>query len=182
LGAGHEEAWTPLGSAVVKDFWDSLAALFGYDRWEWGSAADWVGAIGTIGAFLFGFLLFARDKQRQRRELADRFATWQEGGALPGTTSVFAHNGADLPVVNSTALIKLDTTTYRRKPLTQDTAAGRSVPAGASTSITLRDTEATPKKIWVEFTDGASRTWVRNLNTGRYLNWVQRFLLRNRTQ
>lgn len=160
----------------MKEFWDSVAMLFGYDRWEWGSTADWVGAIGTAGAFLFGFLIFARDKQRQTRELANRFATWLEEDATTGTTTLHAHNGADLPVINATALLEIDGA-IRLKDLPENT---RSVKAGSSASVALRDKDAKATTIYIQFTDGASRRWTRELRTGRYLSGFQRWRLIDR--
>lgn len=158
----------------MKDFWDALAMAFGYDRWEWGSAADWVGAVGTAGAFLFGFLIFARDKQRQTRELADRFATWLEDGASAASKTLYSHNGASLPVVEASALLKIGDS-YVRKDLSHDTATGRSVKAGASASVSLRGNDAQASEVYIRFTDGASRRWMRELRTGRYLNrWETR--------
>lgn len=163
----------------MKDFWDSLARIFGYEHWEWGSAADWVGAIGTAGAFLFGFLIFWRDKQRQRRELADRFATWLEAGASPQPDKLFAHNGAELPVVDARAFFEVETG-FLSLNFDYATSSGRAVKAATSTSIPLRDNEASASEIYVQFTDGTSQQWIRNLRTGRYLNRWQRYRLKSR--
>lgn len=164
----------------MKDFWDSVARIFGYDSWAWGTVADWVGALGTAGAFLFGFLIFARDKQRQRRELADRFATWLEKGSTPQPDKLFAHNGADLPVVDARAIFRLPKG-FESRDFDYATSSGRAVKAETSTAIPLRDNEASATEIYLEFTDGASRQWTRELRSGRYLNRWQRSRLRSRS-
>lgn len=157
----------------MREFWDSVAMFFGYNRWEWGTAADWVGAIGTAGAFLFGFLIFARDKHRQTRELADRFATWFEEDSDTGTKTLHAHNGADLPVVNATAVLHRAGTLHSRD-LPEIT---RSIKAGSSASIALRGKDAEATSVYIQFTDGASRRWTRDLLTGGYLSRFQRWRL-----
>lgn len=160
----------------MRDFWDSVAQLFGYDYWEWGSAADWVGAVGTVGAFLFGFMIFARDRLRQTRELADRFATWLEKDVSPDTNMLRAHNGSNLPVVDATILMRVGTD-IRRRDIGHDPAAGHSIGAGVSASIALRGDDANASVVYVKFTDGTSREWTRELQTGRYLNRWQRWRL-----
>lgn len=71
---------------------------------EWGSVAEWVGAVGTIGVLLLGIVLFAQDRAIARRAGVDALNTWlswedvttldegfrypdQRGGYASGTVS-----------------------------------------------------------------------------------------------
>ncbi|MFF2275583.1 hypothetical protein [Agromyces sp. NPDC058126] len=177
----------------MRDFWDSIAQFFGYDQWLWGSAADWVGAVGTAGAFLFGFLILQRDKSKDERLQADAFATWYEFRERPAVGSlsptydaiVHAHNGGSVPVPSAWIT---EATTGRtpavadRRVLGHKTGTGVSIGPAQSTSVVLSGFER--KDIgdrYVEFFDGSGRQWVRSLRTGEYLSGTAaRRILRDR--
>ncbi|WP_127886369.1 hypothetical protein [Rathayibacter festucae] len=57
----------------ARGFWDGIAQWFGYDSWDWGSAADWFAAVGTVGAFVLALILWRVEARRRSRTLADKF-------------------------------------------------------------------------------------------------------------
>ncbi len=56
------------------DAWDNWAKLWGYDSWQWGTAADWVAAVGTTGALLIALWVLKREQIDTKRVSADRVA------------------------------------------------------------------------------------------------------------
>lgn len=50
---------------------------------NWGSVAEWVGAVGTIGALLLGIGLFARERAILRRKSVDELVTWLTWREVP---------------------------------------------------------------------------------------------------
>jgi hypothetical protein len=89
------------------DWWDSVARFFGYDVWLWGTAADWVGAIGTTGALFLALLVIGREQINSRRAIADRVAVriderWSEeleSGTGRSMLEVTNHNEVGFPFV-----------------------------------------------------------------------------------
>lgn len=167
----------------MRDFWDGLARTLGYEYWAWGTAADWVGALGTAGAFFFGFYLLMGEKKKDERRLADGFATWHEfveknatSGPKTYDAIVHAHNSTETPVpiawireVSRTGEFHVKSTI-----LGQKTANGYTISPGKATSVVLGGF-ASPDigERYVQFADGAGREWVRSLRTGQYLQGRQ---------
>lgn len=53
------------------DLWDDWAKTWGYSQWEWGSAADWFAALGTIGALFAALWVLRTERTRSQRENAE---------------------------------------------------------------------------------------------------------------
>ncbi|WP_146082367.1 hypothetical protein [Rathayibacter sp. AY1C5] len=69
----------------ARRFWDGIAQWFGYDFWNWGSAADWVTGLLTGGAVLLAVATFASERRRERQSQADRIVVRlrpQEDGTI----------------------------------------------------------------------------------------------------
>lgn len=70
------------------DWWNSWAQYRGYDTWEWGNTADWLAAIGTVGALLLGLVILRRDLNKENRTQARRVSTRYKVETFSGGDSV----------------------------------------------------------------------------------------------
>ena len=160
----------------MADYWDGVAKFFGYSSWQWGTAADWVAAVGTAGAFLFGFLILRRDRRLLERSLADSFATWVEPRTISGSQErseqleVHAFNAGAMPVRASFLVVPTEKGLDRIR-LGENTANGRAIGPDQSTSVVITmPRSADTTRLLVEFVDGRGRTWRRQVLNGNYVS------------
>ncbi|MFP7762035.1 hypothetical protein [Marisediminicola sp. LYQ85] len=159
----------------MRDFFDNWARFFGYDYWAWGSFADMLGALGTAGAFFFGFWLLARDSAEKRRKDADAFIT--------DTTFV-------IRPVEQTRHMFLDVSNVGEHTITgaavYEWAEGgpnavqvlgeyvnfrwRFPPGHAEQKSIKVNRNSGETKLLIEFVDATGRKWFRSLDTGRYMS------------
>jgi hypothetical protein len=136
---------------------------------EWASVlVDGVAAIGTLGAFAVGFVLFRREHRReevraedQRRSQAVKVSAWVEAQrTAQGGREVlfFVHNASDMPI-------------YEVSLPTPDEGDGEAefiglVPPGQTIQRPApREWLATyyaPEPVEIEFLDSSGRQWTRN--------------------
>ena len=156
---------------------------------EWGSTADWLAAIGTVGALAVALLLFGRDQEDRRRAQARRVVSWlvveptmsswtpATGGQATVTEvgehlEVVLHNGSEEPVFDCRIQVELE------PPVTVTTT-----PGGAAWQLTLTERMLPPGQtrrplwdlhesdlpytyVWMVFTDANNQRWQRS-RTGR---------------
>jgi hypothetical protein len=136
---------------------------------DWASVVvDSVAAIGTLGAFAVGFVLFRREHRReeiraedQRRSQAVKVSAWVEAQrTAQGGREVlfFVHNASDMPI-------------YEVSLPTPDEGDGEAefiglVPPGQTIQRPApREWLATyyaPEPVDIEFLDSSGRQWTRN--------------------
>ena len=136
---------------------------------EWWSVyVNAAAAVGTIGAFVVGFVLFRREHRREegraeddRRAQAVKVSAWVEAQRTPqGGQQVFflVHNASDMPI-------------YEVSLPTPDEGDGEAefiglVPPGQTIQRPApREWLATyyaPEPVEIEFLDSSGRQWTRN--------------------
>ncbi|TFC63727.1 hypothetical protein E3O62_02550 [Cryobacterium sp. TMT2-15-1] len=160
---------------------------------DFGSVADWLAAVGTVGTLLLGLIILDHDHQRQRRQEADQVLTWFEGGHRVFTGSIFdrewtrqrflkrrSHNFSE---VVSKRVLHIHNTgpnpirmlyVYRQDPregwvavavIHRNYFAGRGHDQQAAIWL---PTYAMPTRIG--FIDSRGQKWVRDVGTGKYLS------------
>lgn len=159
------------------DLWDNWAKMWGYDVWEWGNTADWVGALGTSGAFLFGFYLLNHQRKNAERAQADGFVTWfaweakkQPDGSYLYDAVINAQNATDYHIPMVWVLNEIGDKSYRRKRFMVDGKEKNGVaPKEVGTVRLAGYGESELPLTLIEIKDASGRFWVRNLQTGEYL-------------
>jgi hypothetical protein len=138
---------------------------------EWvGTGAEIFSAVGTVGAFLVGFLLLRREHRREadraedeRRAQAARISAWIEAGRKPDGTRELAfhiHNASDMPIYDVELPLP---TPVEDEP---DAEFIGLVPPGQTVRRTapahwLRS-YVEPEPVQIEFLDSAGRRWTRD--------------------
>ena len=138
------------------------------DNWV-GTAAEVFSAVGTVGAFIVGFILLRAEHRREaersedeRRTQAERISAWVEVYRKPDGMREIAfhvHNASDMPIYE--AEIPLPTTSDE-----EQTEFVGLVPPGqtvrrAAPPDWLRS-YVDPEPVQIEFLDSAGRRWTRN--------------------
>ncbi|QWT22814.1 hypothetical protein KPL76_08360 [Subtercola sp. PAMC28395] len=172
----------------MRGFWDSIAQLFGYDSWSWGSAGEWAGAIAGLLAFLGTIAIIWIDQQKtrsqrvqERLELANLFSTSlsrggveNEGGWSKHTMRVDIFNGGSLPVQQGILYAPAD-----KHGVSRVTFAARNDPEGGVAKFDDQLPRVLPNEqfnitwdyatqqddadFYVEFVDGRGRKYYRRL-------------------
>lgn len=161
------------------DFWNRVAFWFGYSEWVWGSAGEWVGAIGTAGALIATLTIIAADKRRDQRRRANALVSWVAADPYGGTAqatgrmpTVLLENTGDAPVL-AVHVYHSDGsgawTVYEAAP--RGSKHG-SFAAGASVEIEIRDYGYRKHdRLFLKFIDADNQHWTRNAKTGKYVRW-----------
>lgn len=135
---------------------------------DWGSAPDWLAAIGTVGALGVALYLLRQEMQERRRSLkradrapADQIFAWAQPRTDAGGWQTFVLNKSDEPVYD--VVVRL--TPLSEPPLPPyeavwGTVAPGDARAGDSFSNRPNDLFGVPS-VDVEFTDGRGRHWIR---------------------
>ncbi|MFD6817727.1 hypothetical protein ACFWCH_12470 [Microbacterium sp. NPDC060132] len=159
------------------DLWDNWAKMWGYEVWDWGNTADWIGALGTSGAFAFGFYLLNLQRKTAERAKADGFVTWFAWEAKKGDDNKYtydavirAHNATDYHVPMVWVLNEYAEKAFRRKRFVVDENEVNGLAPGEEGVARLAGytSDELPLTL-IEITDAEGRQWVRNLQTGTYL-------------
>ena len=159
------------------DLWDNWAKMGGYDVWEWGSAADWVGAIGTAGALIATVVIISSDKRRDRQKRANDLITWVAADPYGGTPqatglmpTVMIENTGDTPILSVMVWHSDGTGHWHAFGVTAKGSLHGSLPPGASDEVEIPDYKyGKHDRIFVKFIDADNQHWTRNAATGKYL-------------
>jgi hypothetical protein len=141
---------------------------------EWvGVGADAFAAVGTVGAFVLGFVLLRKEQRREaersedeRRAQAARISAWVEVYRKSDGTREIAfhiHNASDMPIYE----VELPLPNPEREEITEFVGL---VPPGQTIrrpapSEWLRS-YVEPEPVQVEFQDSAGRRWARDEQGG----------------
>ncbi|MDR6168765.1 hypothetical protein QE367_002969 [Microbacterium paludicola] len=158
-----------------RDVWDGWAAVWGYERWEWGTAADWVGALGTIAAFFLGFHLLRRESNEKRQQHAD--ALLSDAKFVHDNTSgkwqlrLEAENTGDFPVSDLVVCQKGRGGPDELKYLGWSKDGRWKLKPGERSAIVI-DFDDRPEKLrpYLEFKDIRGREWRRALVSDGYIS------------
>ncbi|PYC99915.1 hypothetical protein B4U78_013555 [Microbacterium esteraromaticum] len=143
---------------------------------EWGSLAEWVGAVGTIGALLLGITLFARDRAIARRAGVDALNTWlswedvaDRDEGFRRLTTVHVCNSGTRPIY-APLLFYPDKRGGYASEIISDDGRPAMLPPGAEMSRVIqgvpRNTVA--RNVLLRSADG--RLWIRKVDEHRYAN------------
>lgn len=139
-----------------------------------GTGAEVFSAVGTVGAFLVGFLLLRREHRREaeraedeRRAQAERISAWIELHRKPDGTRELAfhiHNASDMPIYE----VELPLSTGPHEEFAAEFVG--LVPPGqtirrAAPAEWLRS-YVEPEPVQIEFLDSAGRRWTRDEQGG----------------
>lgn len=158
----------------MQEFFDNWAKMFGYDYWQWGSFSELLGALGTIGAFLFGFWLLRREIDEKRRTHADAFITNFTYVRHPFDDEWKLHIEAQ----NSGTHAVTEVSIFERGEVGPDLIGVMGERDGLRMKFAPRfqgrltiDLDGPPdeKKMFIEFVDVAGRTWRRSVDSGAYI-------------
>jgi hypothetical protein len=159
---------------LVDDLLEGLGKLLG--TLQLGSIAEWVGAIATVGALFWAFLVFTADRRRAKRAEADRFASYitsttaiMNGLKTESATAKFEFfNAGDTPVPMA-QLVVCHPGGDIRIPLRID--GGYVIRPGAQISFRLKfeDCDVFDVFSYLAFDDSHGREWLRDVVTGRYV-------------
>ena len=138
---------------------------------EWaGVAVDAFSAVGTIGAFLVGFLLLRREHRREadraedeRRAQAARISAWVELHRRPdgGRELAFhVHNASDMPIYDVELPMPAPPGQERGAEFVGLVPPGQTIRRPAPQEW-LR-THVEPEPVEIEFLDSAGRRWSRD--------------------
>jgi hypothetical protein len=138
---------------------------------DWGSVAEWVAALATVGALFWAFLVFMADRVRASRAEADRFSTY-----ISSTTHEKDHatakfeffNAGDTPVPLAYLIVR-QRDGGLRIPLKH---RGNFVLApGAQLNMRLELEQSTNDSYsYVYLRDSHNRAWLRDIQTGKYVS------------
>lgn len=157
----------------VADWWDGVAHWFGYREWVWGSAADWVAAIGALAAFSFALYLAWDEVRRSRRSQADKVATWmshrQNSETGDWDTFVEVYNASEVPLLDAKIIAE---PTFGDVYVTMAKEKKGFVGVRPGQRITRRiprtkRPQALP--VYIRLTDASATTRVRDLRTNEYV-------------
>lgn len=158
----------------ARSFWDGIAQWFGYDVWDWGSAADWVAGVGTVATFVIAgrvLQIQARDKKRQ---LADLFLTHvrirkREDGFQEFV--IRGHNLGETRIYNPVLYYYEWDGERATGPLWPiDDKQLSILPKAYGTSRTSRPLHPFAPSPTFRFVDSNGRVWLRSGWSGRYIS------------
>lgn len=134
------------------------------------AGAEVFSAVGTVGAFLVGFLLLRREHRREadraeddRRAQAARISAWIEVHRKPEGTRELAfhiHNASDMPIYE----VELPLPTRSKEESTSEfiglVPPGQTIRRPAPADWLRSYVE--PEPVQIEFLDSAGRRWTRD--------------------
>jgi hypothetical protein len=140
-------------------------------------ASDWLGtgaevfsAVGTVGAFLVGFLLLRREHRREadraedeRRDQAARISAWVEAERRPDGSRQVAfhiHNASEMPIYEVELPLPVPAQQEPAEEFIGLVPPGQTIRRPAPPGWQRSYVE--PEPVPIEFLDSAGRRWVRD--------------------
>lgn len=150
---------------------------------ELGNIAEWVGAVGTVGALFLAIVLFARERAIGRRKSVDGLISWLTWREVPDRdrgvrieTTVHLCNSGTRPV-HAPLLFYPDARGGYGSEIVSDDGRPTMLPPGAEIHRVIqgapRNTVA--RYVWMTSEDG--RVWIRRVDAHRYVNSFGHLLL-----
>jgi hypothetical protein len=163
----------------MDQWWGGFVKWFG--TINWGSAPDWVAAVGTVGALFLGLGILIHDRRRHRRELADAFSSWWElsmeaSSDVPSEETyelrVTSYNAGSLPIQGAVLINVANGPVRARVRFLKETGVRDLEPIdpGERVVTTVRlDEMPDIADLFIEFYDGHGVTWHRQLEGSKYV-------------
>lgn len=150
---------------------------------DWGSVAEWVAAIGTVGALLLGIGLFARERAITRRKSVDDLITWLSWREVPDRaqgvrleTTVHLCNRGSRPV-HAPLLFYPDMRGGYGSEIISDDGRPAMLAPGAEVRHVVQGSPRNTIARYVLMTSDECRVWIRKVDEHRYVNAVAHILL-----
>lgn len=134
------------------------------------AAASMFSAVGTVGAFVVGFVLFRREHRREadraedeRRAQAARISAWVEVYRKPDGTREIAfhiHNASDMPIYEVELPLPTRAEEDHAVEFVGLVPPGQTIRKPAPADWLRSYTE--PEPVQIEFLDSAGRRWTRD--------------------
>lgn len=134
------------------------------------TAADVFSALGTVGAFVVGFVLLRREQNREaeraedeRRGQAAKISAWVEAYRKPDGTRELAfhiHNASDMPIYEVELPMPEASGDDRDVEFIGMVPPGQTIRRPAP--VAWLRSYVNPEPIEIEFLDSAGRRWTRN--------------------
>ncbi|GEM_PF-1285582 len=163
---------------------------------EPGSWADWFAAVGTVGALAATAVIYAWDRRRARRALADDLNAWTESGLSRETgwrVVLHLENVGDRTIPD--IYIRSHPHARMQSRGVLDSADEFGLRPGARDSITLLYGTSPPMlagakgssprvddRLFLFFSDSRGSRWVRDVRRNRYIGRVRARLLKARME
>ncbi|WP_396655555.1 hypothetical protein [Microbacterium sp.] len=150
---------------------------------DWGSVAEWVAAIGTVGALLLGIGLFARERSIGRRKSVDDLITWlswrdvpdREQGVRLETTVHVCNRGSR--AVYAPLLFYPDARGGYGSEIISANGRPAMLAPGTETQHVVQGVPRNAIARYVMMTSDEGRVWIRKVDEHRYVNAVVHTLL-----
>lgn len=150
---------------------------------ESGSVAEWVGAIGTIGALLLGIGLFTRDRAIARRANVDALITWlswdevaDRDGGVRVETIVHVCNSGTRPIYAPLLFYPDERGGYGSEIISDDGQPAM-LPPGTEMSRVIQGIPRSTIARNVLVTGENGRLWIRKVDEHRYANTFEHIVL-----
>lgn len=150
---------------------------------NWGSVAEWVGAVGTVGALLLGLGLFARERAFGRRKSVDDLVTWLTWREVPDRehgvrleTTVHACNRGSRAVY-APLLFYPDKRGGYGSEIISDDGLPTMLPPGVEVDRVVQGAPRNTIARYVRMTSDEGRVWIRKVDEHRYANALAHVVL-----
>ncbi|WP_156153181.1 hypothetical protein [Microbacterium oxydans] len=158
------------------NMWDAVAQFFGYDLWQWGTTAEWFGALGTILALFWALKLFRDEREQRQRIEADAFYAFADIGWIMsmerrtgssdfGYVHITLRNNGTTDIHVQTIYIfeNEEVRVFRAGPLDD-----RMLPPRKALRLEYTDRPIDSKfEVYVAFRDSGGRRWLRDARKNR---------------
>ncbi|MEA9985655.1 hypothetical protein [Subtercola sp. RTI3] len=160
-------------------FWDGIDGLW-HDQ-NWGSVADWFAAVGAVAAFALAVYLYWRGQRDKRRATGDEFSSRmfvQNGPWLETHAFVVVNNAGEHPIYLASIRSKpgaetsVDQSFTQARELTEQLRSDHGVinPKQRLIEDIPLSSRVTDPQLYLVFSDSFSKSWARDLTTGKYIS------------
>lgn len=150
---------------------------------EFGSVAEWVGAVGTVGALLLGLGLLAKERAINRRRSVDDLLTWLSWAEVPDRehgvrieTTVHVVNTGRRPM-RTPLLMFPDRRGGYATQMVSSTGRTMMLPPNAETQAVIHGQPRNTVAQYVLMNGEDGRIWIRKVDEHRYPNVFGQTLL-----
>jgi hypothetical protein len=143
--------------------------FFGYDTWDWGSAADWFAAVGTVAAVVVALFGFRHERVRETRRNAELVIVraqvvkaTRENRKIVRIMMVSIHNAGSLEIP--------DVEVFVRSGKQMRTVTASDVAPGFRKEQGLSLEGRKYPRAWVSITDPLGKRFFRELPSNKYVS------------
>lgn len=168
------------------DIWYGVGSFFGFDRVEWGNAAEWFGSVASGAALIVAVVVFAEGQYRDSRAGADGFHTslWSSKSplnqtGLPNELVVDAKNLGGTPIWMPSVLVRRNGNLKGYYQIPLHPTDRPMFPSGYTSQygISVAFAGVSRSQTFVRFRDGRNRWWIREVDSGKYIRGLRKWWL-----